>query len=131
MISDTDFTIKDPSFVRAACRGLRHEVVSASEVDEIVAECQAERALCLACSDACIVVGLQPGAEELELFVWLAVAFQHGAYERQVAALQHIARELDARTIAFRSRRRGWARRLGPEWQRRGSDEFVRQVHGR
>jgi hypothetical protein len=62
------------------------------------------------------------------MFVLLAVAFKHGAVERQDAALQIIARDLGARTIAFRARRKGWARRLGPEWQRRGTDEFVRAV---
>jgi len=63
-----------------------------------------------------------------EMYVLLAVAFSHGAVERQDAALQTLARDLGADAIAFRARRRGWARRLGPEWKRRGTDEFVRMV---
>lgn len=75
-----------------------------------------------------VVVDLRPGTEGLELFVWLAIAFKHGFYERQDAALDAIGRDLEADTIAFQARRRGWERRLGPEWRRRGADEFVRRV---
>ena len=129
MISGTDFTIEEPVFVQKACHGLRHSVASISEIAEIEAECEAERALCIACPDGMVAFDLRPGPEEgLEMFVWIAVAFRHGAFERQDAALLKIARDLGAQTIAFVSRRRGWARRLGPEWARRGSDEFVRSV---
>lgn len=128
MISDTTFTIEDPEFVTRACRGLRSGVASASEIAEVVAECEAERAVCLACPDGMLVVALTPGTEGLELFVWLAVAFRHGAFERQDAALDSIGRDLGARTVAFQTRRRGWSRRLGPEWSRRGTTEFVRGV---
>lgn len=128
MISDTTFTIEDPEFVIHACRGMRAGVASAFEIDEVVAECEAERAMCLACPDGMVVVGLTPGTEGLELFVWLAVAFRHGAFERQDAALDHIGRDLGARTVAFQTRRRGWGRRLGPEWTRRGKTEFVRCI---
>jgi hypothetical protein len=75
-----------------------------------------------------IVVDLRPYGDDLEMFVWIAIAFRHGAFERQDAAVRAIARDLGAQTIAFQTRRRGWARRLGPEWHRRGSNEFVRQV---
>ena len=87
-----------------------------------------KRPLRLACEDGMLVLDLRPGPEGLELFVWLAIAFRHGAYERQDAALLAIARDLGALTIAFAARRRGWARRLGPEWHRRGKDEFMRRV---
>lgn len=128
MISGTDFQIEDPEMVTRACAGLPPSVATASEIEEIRAECEAGRALCVACEDGMVVFDLRGSYDALELFVWIAVAFKHGAFERQVAALQTIARELDADTIAFQSRRRGWARRLGPEWVRRGSDEFVRPV---
>lgn len=128
MISGTDFAIESPLFVTEACRGLRRGVASASEVVEIRAQCEADEALCLACEDGMVVVDLRPGPEGLEMFVWIAVAFRHGAFARQDAALQAIARDLGASTIAFQTRRRGWARRLGPEWQRRGTVEFVRKV---
>jgi hypothetical protein len=128
MISDTTFTIEAPEFVTHACRGMRPGVASAFEISEVVAECEAERAMCLACPDGMVVVGLTPGAEGLELFVWLAVAFKHGAFERQDAALDKIGRDLGARTVAFQTRRRGWGRRLGPEWTRRGKTEFVRGI---
>jgi hypothetical protein len=103
-------------------------VATASELAEIQAQCEKEEALCLACEDGMIVIDLRPGPEGLEVFVWLAIAFRHGAYERQDAALLAIARDLGAQTIAFVARRRGWARRLGPEWHRRGKDEFMRRV---
>ncbi len=126
--SGTDFTIYEPEFVAQTTRKLRPGVASASELAEIQAQCEKEEALCLACEDGMIVIDLRPGPEGLEVFVWLAIAFRHGAYERQDAALLAIARDLGAQTIAFVARRRGWARRLGPEWHRRGTDEFMRRV---
>lgn len=128
MISDTCFTIEDPEFVARACQGLRPGVATTFEIGEVVAECEAERAMCLACPDGMLVVALTPGTEGLELFVWLAVAFRHGAFERQDAALDKIGRDLGAHTVAFQTRRRGWGRRLGPDWTRRGTTEFVRGV---
>lgn len=128
MISGTDFLIERPEMVTAACRGLAPTVATASEIAEIRAQCEANRALCLACEDGMIVVDLRAAPDGLELFVWIAVAFRHGAFERQDAALDKIGRDLGAQTVAFQSRRRGWARRLGPQWQRRGRDEFVRRI---
>jgi hypothetical protein len=128
MISGTDFRIESPEMVSAACRGMRAGVASASEIAEIKAQCEAEQAMCLACEDGMVVVDLRPGTEGLEMFIWMAVAFRHGAFGRQDPALDKIGRDLGARTVAFQSRRRGWARRLGPEWYRRGADEFVRRV---
>ncbi len=128
MISGTDFQIEDPEFVGHACRVLRRGVASSSEIAEIQAECAANRAMCLACEDGMVVVDVRYGTEGLELFVWIAVAFKHGAFSRQGPALDLIGRDLGARTIAFQARRRGWARALGPEWHRRGTQEFVRSV---
>jgi len=127
-VSDTDFWIQEPQFVTHACAKLPGAVASPSEVREIRAQCAAEEAVCLACDDGMVVVDLRPGPDGLELFIWIAVAFRHGAFNRQAVALRTIARDLGAQTIAFQARRRGWARRLGPEWRRRGSNEFVRSV---
>jgi hypothetical protein len=80
----------------------------------------------LACDDGFIVVDIRYNADVLELFVWIAVAFRYGFYEKQDAALDKIGRDLGASQVAFQSRRRGWGRRLGPSWRRRGKDEFVR-----
>lgn len=129
MISGTEFTIEDPHMVSAACRGVSPNIASASEIAEMAHECENAQALCLACGDGMIVVDVRPNGADFEMFVRLAIAFRHGAVERQDAALRSIARDLGAQTIAFESRRRGWARRLGPEWQRRGSREFVRSVN--
>lgn len=128
MISGTTFTIEDPEMVTRACRGMRPGVASASEVREIKAQCESEQAMCLACEDGMVVIDLRSNGQALEMFVWIAVAFKRGAFERQDAALRAIARDLGASTIAFVARRRGWARRLGPEWRRRGTDEFVRSA---
>jgi len=130
MISGTEFIFQPPALISHACRGSKHKFVSDSEIQEIEAQCESERAACLACEDCMVVIELEGSRYgTLELFVWMAVAFKHGAFERQEAALQAIARDLGAETIAFLSRRKGWARRLGPEWQRRGSNEFVRSVN--
>ena len=128
MISDTDFQIEGAEFVSAACAGLRPGVASASEVQEIQAQCASEQALCLSCEDGFAVVDLRPQGNAGEMFVWIAVAFKHGFYAKPDAALDKIGLDLGASQVAFQSRRRGWGRRLGPEWRRRGSDEFVRQL---
>ena len=128
MISGTFFTIEAPEFVGRACNGMRAGVATAGEIEEIQAQCESNEAMCLACEDGMLVITLEPSPEGIELFVLLAVAFQHGAFARQNSALDAIGRDLDAKTVAFRARRRGWARRLGPEWQSRGN-EFVRSIH--
>lgn len=128
VISGTEFQFEEPEFIARACHQIRPGVATPSEIEEIRAECEAERAACLACDDGMVVIDLRPHGNALELFVWIAVAFKHGAFERQGPALQSIARDLGARTIAFQARRRGWSRRLGPEWTRRRRDEFVRPV---
>lgn len=127
MISGTMLTIEEPEFVERACRGLRPGVATPDEVAELRAQCEDETAMCVACEDGMMVVSLEAGPQGLELFVLLAVAFRYGAFERQGGALDAIGRDLGAKTVAFQARRRGWARRLGPEWTRRGS-EFVRSV---
>lgn len=128
MIVEETLVIEDPGFVARACRGLRPGLVRAADVEQVQAQCEAEEAICFSCEDGMFVVGLEPGPEGLELFVWLAVAFRHGAFDRQDAVLDAIGRDLGARTVAFETRRRGWARKLGPEWQRRGTRGFVRSI---
>lgn len=128
MISGTSFTIEEPEFVAHACRGLKKRVTTPSEIADLVAQCRDQQALCLACEDGMMVVDLRPHDEAIEMFVLALVAFKRGFYERQHAAAQAIARDLGASQIAFQSRRNGWGRRLGPEWSRRGADEFVRSV---
>lgn len=128
MISGTQFRIEDPALAGAALRGLRKRVTTPSEAESLVRQCEDQQALCLACEDGMMVVDLRPVGDGYEMFVLALVAFKHGFYERQHAAARDIARDLGASQIAFQSRRNGWGRRLGPEWFRRGSDEFVRSV---
>lgn len=128
MMVEEVLVIEDAEFVARACRGLRPGLVRAADVEQVQAQCEAEEAICFSCEDGMFVVGLEPGPEGLELFVWLAVAFRHGAFDRQDAVLDAIGRDLGARTVAFETRRRGWARKLGPEWQRRGTRGFVRSI---
>lgn len=121
-------TLETPEFVRKVLRGLRKPRLSASEVEDIALQSGEPSGLCVACEDGMFVVKLMPNANRLELFVLAAVAFRFGAVERQDAALLTVARDLGAKTVAFKSMRRGWGRSLGPEWTRRGSDEFVRDA---
>jgi hypothetical protein len=111
MISGTTFTIEDAEMVEAAARRIPPEIASPSEI-----------------ADLKVVFDARHVGDELEMFVWLAVAFRHGAFQRQESAVLNIARDLGAKTLAFQTRRKGWARRLGPQWQHRGSLEFVRCV---
>ncbi len=129
MISGTDFLIApDPTIVGRVCARLPVTVATPSEIEEIQAECARDRAMCLVCPDGMVVVELRARETNLELFVWIAIAFRYGAFERQQPALLKIASELKAETLALQSRRRGWTRKLGPEWKPRGTNEFVRRV---
>lgn len=130
MISGTTAFIEDARMIpRAAlaCPGAAR-VATVDELQGLVEQCEEGTALCISCDDGMAVIQLQPFGDELELFVKLAVAFRHGAFERQEASLLAIARDLGAQTLAFQTRRYGWARRLGPDWQRRGTMEFVRST---
>lgn len=126
MIADTQFRFESADLVPRACLDFCPAIVTRSEIDEIRAQCESNRAWCLGCPDGMVVVELRPYADALELFVWIAVAWRHGALERQAAGLERIARDLGARTIAFQSRRRGWARRLGSHWHPRENGEFFK-----
>lgn len=98
--------------------------------DEALQECVEGRALCFVGSWGTFVIGLYPGqnGDQLEAYVLLALAEQHGAFEASEPAVLTVARDLKATTVAFHSVRRGWARRLGPPWRSRGKDEFWRYV---
>jgi hypothetical protein len=127
MIAGTTFKMLPDSAVRELCAQARG-VISDGEIDEIEAQCHSNGAAALACDDGAIIVTLKPlGEGQHEMFVWLGVAFRHGAFERQDAALRLIARDLGAERVGFCARRRGWARRLGPEWKRDGN-HFSRSV---
>jgi hypothetical protein len=97
---------------------------------EAVEEARAGRALTFRGPFGVFVLTLRPGENcaDLECFVLLAVASRHGAFKDAEPAVLQIARDLDARTVAFRSVRKGWARRLGADWAPRGASESVRDV---
>lgn len=126
MISGTQFRIEDPQIL-ANCK-IPKNIATSGEISDFQAECESGRAMCLACDDGIVVFTVRGFDNGVELFVLLAVAFRYGAFKRQVSAVLKIARELNCKTIAFQTRRRGWSRVLGPEWQPRGSKEFWRPV---
>lgn len=131
MISGTTLVIEEDSGVIPwAALVCGKDIVTVDEIEEFVEQCEMGSAMCLTCDDGMAVIQLQPFGTELELFVKMAVAFRHGAFNRQEAAIVRVARELGARTIAFQTRRLGWRRHLGPQWQRRDTNEFVRLVDG-
>jgi len=120
--------VESAKFVHTVLAGLPRAVCPPSDVADIAAQCDNDDAIAFSTDDGMFVVQLRPFGDELELFVLAAVAFRFGAFERQEPAVLDIARDLGAKTVAFQARRRGWGRRLGPEWFRRGTDEFVRDV---
>lgn len=130
MIPGTQFTWESASLVPRACLDFCPGLVSLSEIDEIRAQCEANRAWCLGCPDGMVVVELRPQADDLELFIWIAIAWRYGAVQRQIAGIERIARDLGARTVAFQSRRAGWARRLGTlNWHPRPNGEFFKVLN--
>jgi hypothetical protein len=98
--------------------------------EQAIEAARADEALTFAGPFGVFVVTLRPGDNpgDLELFVLLAVASRFGAFKDAEPAVLAIARDLTATTVAFRSVRRGWARRLGPAWRPRGKREFWRHV---
>jgi hypothetical protein len=127
-VAGTDFVmVDDPGLVLRTCSQLR-DPPTPYDLTEMEWRRSVGRVLYLSCPEGLVVIDLRAGAYGPELFVWLAVANTFGAYNRQIEALCTIARDAGAKTIAFQSHRRGWIRRLGSEWKRRGTDEFVRTV---
>lgn len=98
--------------------------------EQAIEAARAEQALTFAGPFGVFVATLRPGDNppDLELFVLLAVASRVGAFKDAEPAVLAIARDLTATTVAFRSVRKGWARRLGPAWRPRGKREFWRTV---
>lgn len=115
-----------------AIRPLAEKVIRGDDATEmdIFRECQAGRAMCLACEDGFVIVTLVPAKfeSELELVVWLAVSTgPNGAFERQEPNVDSIARELGAKTVVFHTRRKGWEKKLSKEWKLR-SITYVKEV---
>ena len=79
--------------------------------------------------DGLLVLTLKPGHNGLRAFVILALSSgkHFGAFHRNEAGVVEIARDMGARTLAFRSDRRGWGRVLGRHWWRDG-DLYERRV---
>lgn len=78
--------------------------------------------------DGIVVVTLRGGPIGMRAFVILAVSGgSAGAVQRNESALVEIARDMGAKTLAFRSDRRGWARALSDKWRRTG-DFYERTV---
>jgi hypothetical protein len=97
---------------------------------DAIDEARAGRALTFRGPFGVFVLTLRPGDNppDLEAFVLLAVASRNGAFDHAEPAVLSIARDLTATTVAFRSVRKGWARRLGPAWRPRGQREFWRST---
>lgn len=92
--------------------------------------CHNGTGLCFTGPWGTFAIGLGPGENPatLEAYVLLAIAAKNGAFDAAEPAVLEVARDLKATTVAFRSVRRGWARRLGPAWMPRGAREFWRYV---
>lgn len=85
-------------------------------------------AACLACRDGAVVVTARECDGRMRAMVLLAVsAGAPGAFRRQEQEMLQVARELGAVELAFTTKRRGWTRLLGPQWQWDG-EMFFRSV---
>jgi hypothetical protein len=132
VIGGTPFEFAAPgtegAAIARALLGQRRRLISLAEVHELKAQCEDGSAWCLLGFGGVLVVALEPAGDDLELFVKLAIGGEPDTFRRSEPHVRTIARQLGATTIAFEARRDGWGRVLGPEWQRRGSVEFVRSV---
>ena len=96
--------------------------------DELLREWREGRAFCFASEEGALVLSLAPVADSWDLFVRLAVSWGGPVkYQDHEAFLSQVARDLGATRIRFRTRRRGWEKKLLPGW-RLGHVEYVRDV---
>ncbi len=126
--SGTDYVIADHERLWPTLEGLP------KDADQALLACRQGRALMFQGERGVFVLSLRAGHNPgtLEAFVLLALASRHGAFDHAEPAVLTIARDLGATTVAFRSVRRGWARRLGAAWKPRADGtEFWRWINGR
>jgi len=91
---------------------------SDSSADEVLAQCRAGRALLLAAERGYVVLNVEPCDQGFDLVIWVAVS--RGARDciaAHLEQLESLARALGARRLAFRTGRRGFARRLPADWK--------------
>jgi hypothetical protein len=112
--ADLDFLW--PSIRTRAERWMRDEPGGAEALFD---ECRERKAFAFCSHDGAMVLSLVPSPGGWTLFVRLAVSFDGQAIDqaRYEGFLDKIARDLGATRIAFRTRRRGWARNLSPAWR--------------
>ncbi len=125
----TDISLVWPEIRVKAEKALDGGNISA---DNMYRECLRGRALCFSSDDGVIIVALDPNEykNDFELLVLLAVGWgKHGAFDRNQKHVDQIARDLGASRVVFTTRRKGWERRLGPEWSLR-SVTYVKEVSG-
>jgi hypothetical protein len=92
-------------------------------------KCLDGSAACIVNPDGVVIMTLeQSECRTIRAVVLLAMSTGvPGAFRRQEKTLVHIARELGAAEMAFKTDRRGWGKLLGPEWAKR-DDSFIRSV---
>lgn len=129
MISGTSFVITRWEDVADEVARRNGGVAAVSDLERIGAKCAAGQALALSGPDGIVVVELLGGQTGLVLWIWIAAGAHAGAFRRAESALEAIARDMGASTIAFRPARAGWQRLAGQQWQRRG-ECLERSVHG-
>lgn len=73
-------------------------------------------AICLAGPDGVVIVAPRLLLDTMTLWVLLAVSASQGAFQRNESMMVKMAREIEAKRLIFHTKRRGWARILGPDW---------------
>jgi hypothetical protein len=119
-----DFDYEWPAYSRRAERWGHEEAVRIARAQE-----QSGNGVCMVCTDGMVILTLEIGDNgEDQLFVVMAVSSGvPGSFKRHESEILAIAKDLNAKSVAFKSNRKGWARLLGKEWSLRG-DEFSRSV---
>lgn len=87
--------------------------------DLFLRECRDGRVICFSTVDGFLALSLAPSPDGgNDLFVRMAVSFAPttNAVEQHLPFVERVARDMKARTIRFRSARRGWERALTDRW---------------
>lgn len=86
-------------------------------------------AACLMCDEGLLMLTVSADERGTIAYVILAVSTGlPGAFKRHEGDMLHLAKDIGAQRIAFRTERvRAWARLLGPQWTRT-DDRFEREV---
>ena len=103
----------------AVYRSMSRGGISEEDAQYILDECRNGRAVCFGSPDGAVIASTRASGDKLELLILLAVGYKVGTklVDAYLHEIEDIARFCGACRITFQTRRKGWRRYLGADWQ--------------